>query len=808
MVPGAKIIVEPHARLIVDGGHLTNAAFSGDFWQGIEVWGTRSQNQQPIEYPLYQGRLETKNGAIIENAKNAIAVWHPGDWNSMGGVVNCYHTTFRNNRRSVEFMSYQNTNYSGTAPGKNLSHFRYCTFIADEDYMSDVSPFYAHVSMWDVDGVAFTGCNFISELEEKAYTEYYRNKGIHSVESGYEIWGGSFHGFNYAIDAKGAISNNRTVRITWCEFTENGWGFYANTLNNFSVEGSDFEVGLKRPTTIGLPYIGIHSVQSTGYTVRNNDITQTVYSGMQSLPTTGIKILNSGKSDNYLRKNNVSGLSTGIWAVGKNRDHCNPYKGLRFICNNMSENRYQDIAVSKDTIGKYHGICEYQKRGVSVDQDAGNTFSSSTGNGFHHIKNESGHNIYYYLAGNGNLELFGPVTIRRTPSATPCSFSYGGWDQDSISGNYETAVAAYNTLRYVYDNLIDAGNTEWLIKEIQMAFPENAMRLRDQLLSISPFLSAEVLYEAASQNVLTHVMLLTVCLANPDISQDEDFMGFMQEGMSDPMPDYMVNLILNAEDSKTARSILEAEMSEHRGIMTHSADQMLTLLMTDSIKQRDQIRFWLERKRDLRAYYDLAASYMEENLFTEAALSLKALPNVDCFGVGYDNPNLETMTNYIGFRQALFQDERSIAQLTEQEIDELILYTEGEDEIVASAAQNILCFFYGICDDKHTPLPIDDEIVIKSGKANNVQLNAEFSIQVFPNPADSYTTIEWEFPSQDVKGNLVITDIVGNVIVQERLSSQQGQWLWDTRNINNGTYIYKVTIDNKKTVSGKIVVNK
>ncbi|MEZ4824665.1 MAG: hypothetical protein R3C61_00010 [Bacteroidia bacterium] len=56
---GRKIIVKPHARLIVDGGTLTNRC--GEFWKGIEVWGNPTNDQFPLAQPTYQkGRTQKR----------------------------------------------------------------------------------------------------------------------------------------------------------------------------------------------------------------------------------------------------------------------------------------------------------------------------------------------------------------------------------------------------------------------------------------------------------------------------------------------------------------------------------------------------------------------------------------------------------------------------------------------------------------------------------------------------------------------------------------------------------------------------
>ncbi len=113
----AKIIVEPGARLVINGGKIT--ALDGhcsSFWPGIEVWGTTNQHQFPADHPTYQGLVVLKNGAVIEHAREGIQTMKPGDWTTVGGVVQVQGTnsqvggTFLNCRRSASFVQYQNAN--------------------------------------------------------------------------------------------------------------------------------------------------------------------------------------------------------------------------------------------------------------------------------------------------------------------------------------------------------------------------------------------------------------------------------------------------------------------------------------------------------------------------------------------------------------------------------------------------------------------------------------------------------------------------------------------------------------------------
>ncbi len=115
-----KITVEKGGKLILYGGLITK--YCDDYWQGIEVIGDRTLAQTAAN----QGTLELKNDAIIEYANNAIVTGLNGDATKGGGIIKADNTTFRNNRRSVEFLQYNIAD--------NISYFTNCTFELTTDY--------------------------------------------------------------------------------------------------------------------------------------------------------------------------------------------------------------------------------------------------------------------------------------------------------------------------------------------------------------------------------------------------------------------------------------------------------------------------------------------------------------------------------------------------------------------------------------------------------------------------------------------------------------------------------------------------
>ncbi len=138
----AKIIVKPGAKLIIDGATLTNAC--SEMWPGIEVWGNSNAHQYPdANGNFQQGYVELRNGAVIENAWEAIQPWKPDDFQKTGGIIVANGATFKNNRRAVQFISYQNFDPQTGDPKPNQCVFKNCTFETNEDFdeLFGVSPF-------------------------------------------------------------------------------------------------------------------------------------------------------------------------------------------------------------------------------------------------------------------------------------------------------------------------------------------------------------------------------------------------------------------------------------------------------------------------------------------------------------------------------------------------------------------------------------------------------------------------------------------------------------------------------------------
>ena len=447
MNDGTSIIVRPGGKLIVNGGTLTNAC-DGEMWEGIFVEGNRDLRQLATR----QGSVILTN-ATIENARNAISTrgfeestW----WYKTGGIVQATNTLFRNNRRSVEFLDYENHKSSGGI-ASNASHFDRCTFTVDDDnlFAENDATFGSHVTMWKVRGVKFKGCDFRNEATTTVDSA--RGTAITTEEAGFiaqqvcprvlpqdpciclplgsdTVTRCSFKGFHRAVHSVSTLGNY-DITIDNSDFARNHIGVTLDAADNARVSFCDFDL------TDTVSYCGVELDNSTGYTVEENMIHRTPTSGVHK--EIGIVVANSGTSENVIRKNILTNVDTGCAASGTNGTVANvkPQRGLQYECNSFADCK-TDISVSNGTVRRLQG---------SLSAGADNVFNDLWSG--HSIVLTNANNLTYYYSNGTNHAPYNPstgVTLVGNAPANGCYSSLCGMVPQR--GTWEEALSQYRAL--------------------------------------------------------------------------------------------------------------------------------------------------------------------------------------------------------------------------------------------------------------------------------------------------------------------------------------------------------------------------
>ncbi len=684
--PNSRIIVRPGGALIVNGGTLTNAC-DGEMWEGIIVEGDVNSRQ----YASKQGRVILTN-ATIENARDAISTRGAATatlWDKTGGIVQATATLFRNNRRSAEFLTYEN-HTSGNVVSDNISHFTRCTFTIDDDnlFAGNDAHFGAHITMYKVRGVKINGCAFRNEVTTTNNSA--RGNAISTIEAGFKakrvcpvvspidpcgcfssgsdtVTRCSFTGFHSAISAADS-EGNYDITIDNCDFAQNTYGVDMAACDNVRVSFCDFNLDGNKTT------YGITFANCTGYTIEGNSFYRTFYSSQMSH---GTYIDNSGTEENVIRLNEFSNLKFGCTALNTNGLTGTNIKGLQYNCNSF-DGCMNGIYVANT--GKVRTVQGSSSAG------ADNIFGYPAGTG-RSITIPASHDTvtYYYSTGNSHLPYGNSRYRLLTAYANSCLSSLCGGSLPPIVSLMQYREVAEELLA-LHDSVADRTlNTEDAVTaDMQMRLANLSAAMGD--------LSRAAIHAILSDTVVDMELLKEWYRTIAGTSHE---MSLQQGQYTDiPVAAYQLAEVYSTEGNYAAAAAL-----------------------LQSLPQQFNP--------------DEAARHEYENYMNLQRLRESV--------AGRDTSHNVPTANWYRMTGAEIADMQQVAE-----------YDNGR---AARMAKEILCFFHHICYEDEPLLPEWDGGAGGRGlyrdAMNRVSTNAT-GLRIHPNPANTTLTVETDSPVREI----------------------------------------------------------
>jgi hypothetical protein len=826
--PSAKVIIEQGSTLTLDNGAILTSVFIDNCtaytWPGVEVWGNSSASQNTL--PLAQGKLTVKNASRIEYAQWGARTWD-GSLNAAskaGGIINV--TTggkFLNCNVGVEFKPYQN--FTSTGLAGNKSSFVSAQFTNNQYYPFAAAP--QHVTMDGCTGIAFNNCTFLNHFSQAMFNML--SIGIKSVNANFTAGGNTtFTNLYHGIDAK-RTSGTNNFSVTGCTFTDNQTGIYTDNVNAFIVQLNTFKIGknLKVGATIQL---GIRNQFVTGFSIEENNF-QLSPNNISTVKKWGIGTYSTGTASNQIYKNTFTGISRGNYAEGVNRSNSNPtLQGLQYLCNTNTGNTEYDFFIYSTGENINEGIRLFQGTHAL---GAGNLFSTNT-NPASNYNNSTGTalNYYYKQPSNPAPINYANVVTQTATTANGCVSICNNCIAEPLTNatviqlksDFDAEESAYLNLLYTYNQLMDGGSTNALLNQMQLSWSTDAQVLRDELLALSPYLSQDVLREVADRNILPPAMLLMICMANPDATRGDDFLDYLQYRIADPLPHYMINLIIASWDQKTARTTMEGVLGDYNSDMALISNKLLqdlylkqsldpdSLNLGNSINLTYEITNWLIRIQTLEAKYDLIENYFSSGEFENAEHVIENIP-ID-FKLTEDQQNqYNDYVFFYQFRKTLADQESNLSLLDSLQIETLVNFTQGDYNFAKGLAQNALCFYYDLCREDQYECGGSNRIkqsinAPSSIAANEVNHTCDASVFVSPNPVSGVAAFSYSIPSFKDYPVLSISDITGKSIQSFTIKNHQGKLMWDTGSLKSGLYSYTVKENNSTIAKGKISIKR
>ncbi len=813
----SRIIVEPGATLIVDGGTITSA--HDDPWQGIEVWGNRNAHQWPDSNGNYQqGRL-ILNNATIENAIIAVNLWKDGSYNRTGGIVHATNSTFLNNVRSVHALHYINYNPGSNDEMPYNATFTNCSFEINDDYPG-YHTFSKHIDLNKVNGLRFTGCDFSLSSNAQGVSDY--NQAIAAYSSGFRVNSictdnfepcinykhSTFNNFRVGIYAVGDLSTSYSYYINQAIFNGNSIGILSNNVHNAIIINSEFYAAKNQYNSEPCTY-GIFMEAASSFTIEDNKFFK--QSGASSSNYIGLGVFNCNANSEVYR-NEFTGLSVGNYAYGQNRNEYN-YEGVEYICNTNTGN-WADFYVTGPLMKTNNGIQSMQG---SISMPARNTFSP-TGATWH-FYNETRNLIGYYYCQNCPAHYPEAVlnVIREPVNVSGgCPSHYGGDTPEQFvvldaEAFLETEIAFaqanynYQGVKTLYDNLKDGGSTEATLSDILAATPSQMWEIRSTLLDNSPHLSTDVLKLVADRtDIFTEAVLFDILSANPDELKKEDLIRHLEEKDS-PLPAYILDILRQVAEGTSYRTVLEMQMSRYGHQRAQAAGDIIRSILNSEELDVIKLRMWLANLGGMQAERQLITSYAHQGDFITAIALAETL--ADAYTLEGDQLlDHNQFMSLLQLQQSLNHSGRTMSQLTETEQQHLIEIAASETASSSAMAKGVLEMFYGIGFERCTAISGED--TFKSSSlidANRLIEHYGISISVKPNPAGDWAAFDYILPKDIETAQLVIIDAAGKKVADYLLQGNMGQQLVDTRKWSSGQYIYTLKV-NGFTKTGKLLI--
>lgn len=838
-----RIYIKPSGKLILDGAMLTNLPEEqSPMWEGVQVWGNRSKHQSVESGRYWQGFLEMKNEAAIQNAIIGIDVWNPDDDESTGGIVKAINSHFINNTTSVFFHPYENQFENYYHPGEivinnNVSFFKNCIFSIDDKHIGP-GEFEMHVYLFRVRGVSFNGCHF--NYNNNRYSSPWP-MGIYAWDAGFKVGGTCTSGYysshcqaldNSTFDGfyKAVVSLNdgsvgvRPITIMNTDFTNNGFGVFALRSGFPLVLNSSFSIGQDSTQCA----VGVFVEYTPNFTIEQDTF---CVAPKHPIENYGI-IIKDSKSQNQIYKNVFNGLHCANLSIGQNNTWMMPRNitdakaiilGLEYRCNENEDN-WCDFYV--------HGGNRVHMAGIQNNQGTGcvpanNLFSQGS---VFQFENHGDYVInYYYDSSYYNVipTYASSVTTERTKDTIFCPSHYslfGNSYNDTLTPilsngqklqketDYYKAYTAYNSIKSIYDNMINGGDTEGEIMDIRTATPSDMWTLRAQLLGHSPYLSNEVLVSMIDRDdVFPQSVLFEILSANPDELKNDTLFSNL-ESMPTPMPDYMIGLLHQLANGVTARTAMESQLARYSQEYRQAATDIIRSILCDTVVDKVSLIGWLGNMNDLESDREIVSIYLEDGNYTDAVALASMFPTLYALSGDDLSEHNEYMTllNLYGQLKTNGRNTMQLDSIERATIEQIADYGLGTPQAMAKA---IMMGAYGYSYDD-CPSGLNLSIPTRGLDYSDFSLSNEdfnsamgFSVNMSPNPASTWVTIDYSLPLSATKAQMRIFNALGLAVATCDLYTKETQKVLDLRGLASGVYTY-VVYCGKNIQTGKLIVVK
>jgi hypothetical protein len=518
----------------------------------------------------------------------------------------------------------------------------------------------------------------------------------------------------------------------------------------------------------------------------------------------GISINGTGTLNNYIVSNRFEQCTEALRVFGINRNGIGENDGgLRYECNTFVDCRY-------DTRIMGNAATPFNNRGVATKQrqtfetpanpdltySAGNNFNNSVDalandNGITSGTNSTPALTYCYhnaeVANDLDPELtHGSQTAVNANIIENTSCPIYDWrnytiDLTILQNNLNVLRETLAAKKLQLTLLIDEGQTNMVLAEVEMATYNEAYSLYLELLEKSPALSDEVIIATIQKEYeLPKSLLASLLAANPNVAKSDELQKALDDRI-DPLDAYQRNVINSGKEWFSHRELKEMEIDQ----LQCEIDKILFQMQLTGISAQDLINFL-----DPTEYNQLIMQANLELALGHIDLAKNHIQNASLF------KNSEINVSSLGTWQSIMEIRNRVqkegGQLTTEEINVLeSIWNTNADNYGYLAYLQLITY----ADYEPLEAPEIEELRVEEAQKNGIYFSEKLEILIWPNPAQEIITIEVPL-HLDVITPIVILDPIGRIVLEKTMAPGQQQVTIPIETMPNGVYrVVVVTYD-------------
>jgi hypothetical protein len=287
-------------------------------------------------------------------------------------------------------------------------------------------------------------------------------------------------------------------------------------------------------------------------------------------------------------------------------------------------------------------------------------------------------------------------------------------------------------------------------------------------------------------------------VANPKSVKSDNVISDLNNRL-DPMPEYLMDEIMEGLDTLSIRELMEIKMQIGLSNYSYGFNRLLSAMLNDSTAPlKDSVIGLLNF--DNSFYSKIRKAW----LLSENGDSTRAINTIDSIEI----------TDQISTSQAIELNEQkaflewcqSVSEVDSTQVEILNYFLSSPSLYVSSRARRLLINSNSIEYEEPYILPENfKKFDVKEKRKQNKVVSSSF-VKAYPNPAKDYITIEYASVNEHSSCSILIYDSHGKLVKSVKPVKFQDQILLRTNYFKSGNYYVQLVSDNKCLTSCKFTV--